>query len=92
MSKAAAISFALVWFALPLLAARHDSDRGLLVGALVALLYFSHGVMEAFANPAERLPAVLEIMLSLVVVACAGWPSWQRARAKRRERDRDASD
>jgi uncharacterized membrane protein len=92
MSKSAAISFALVWFALPLLAARHDSDRGLLVGALVALLYFSHGVMEAFANPAERLPAVLEIFLSLMVVACAGWPSWQRARAKRRQRERDAAD
>jgi uncharacterized membrane protein len=92
MSKAAAISFALVWFALPLLAARQDSGRGLLVGALVALLYFSHGVMEAFANPDVRLPALLEIFLSLVVVACAGWPSWQRAAAKKRQREQNPSD
>lgn len=87
ISKPAAISFALVWFALPLLAARHSPDRGLLAGALIALLYFSHGVMEAFANPAVRVPALLEIALALLVVGCAGWPSWQLARARKHQRD-----
>jgi uncharacterized membrane protein len=86
ISKPAAISLALVWFALPLLAARRDGESGLLIGALVSLLFFSHGVMELWANPAARGPATIEIVLSLVVVACAGWPAWQQARARKQQR------
>ncbi len=86
ISRGAAIAFALVWFALPLLAARVDGERGLLIGALVALGYFSHGVMEAWANAEARVPALIEVALSLAVVGFAGWPSWQRANARKRAR------
>ncbi len=84
ISKSAAISFALVWFALPLLVARVDAGRALLVGALLALLYFSHGVMEAWASPSNRLPAVIEIVLTIIIVGCAGWPSWSKAASRKK--------
>lgn len=89
ISRAAGVSLALVWFTLPLLAARVDAERGLLIGALMALGYFSHGVMEVFANPPARLPASIEIALSVAIVGFAGLPSWQRARKRRREREAD---
>jgi uncharacterized membrane protein len=92
ISKPAAISLALVWFALPLLAARRDTESGLLVGALVSLLFFSHGVMEVWANQAARLPALIEIALSLGIVTCAGWPSWQQARARKMQRLKQSAD
>jgi len=86
MDRKAAIALALVGFALPLLAARADAGRGLLVAALLCLGYFSHGVMEAWANPRARLPALAEILLAAVVILFAGWPSWQGARARKRAR------
>lgn len=84
LSRSAAISLALVWFALPLLAARISANAAMLVAGLISLLYFSHGVMELWANPQERVPAGLEILLSLIVVVFAGLPSWQKARARKR--------
>jgi uncharacterized membrane protein len=81
----AAISFALIWFALPLAFARQSTERGLLVGALVALLYFSHGVMQCWVSRADRAPALIEIALSVIVIAFAGWPAWTRMTARRRQ-------
>lgn len=52
----------------PLLAARHSIRRGLLVGGIVSLLYFIHGVMEAWANPADRGLALVEIGLALAAI------------------------
>lgn len=46
-------------------AALHSTRRVLLVGGIVSLLYFSHGVMEAWSNPAERGLALLEILFAL---------------------------
>lgn len=48
--------------------------RGLLTGkaytyawsAFLSLLYFSHGISEAFSVPQERLYALLEVILSLM--------------------------
>ncbi len=45
----------------------------LLVGAIASLLYFSHGVMFAFGEPALRVPALTEVALSLIVVVAASW-------------------
>ncbi len=87
ISKLAAISFALVWFALPALGARHDAERGLLLGGLISLLYFSHGVMQAWVSAPDRIPALIEVALSVIVIAFAGLPSWQRAMARRQQRD-----
>ena len=49
--------------------------RGLLYGkplthtwtTFLALLYFMHGVVEAWANPAERWLAIAEIVLSILL-------------------------
>jgi uncharacterized membrane protein len=40
---------------------------------VVALLTFCHGVVESWADPAARMPALAETALSLVVVASASW-------------------
>ncbi len=80
----AALALALLLFAAPLFAARSGVHAGLLIGALIALVYFAHGVMEAFANPAVRGLATAEIVFSLTVVLSAGWPAWQKALGKRR--------
>jgi uncharacterized membrane protein len=40
---------------------------------VVALLTFCHGVSEAWADPAARALALVEIALSLVVIASASW-------------------
>ena len=53
--------------------------RGLLHGkpytyawtSLLALLYFTHGVAEAYVNPAERLYASAEIILALALFSAA---------------------
>ena len=46
-------------------AAAHSRRRMLLVGGIVSLLYFSHGVMEAWSNPVVRGLAVLEVLFAL---------------------------
>ncbi|MGD9582389.1 MAG: DUF2069 domain-containing protein [Lysobacterales bacterium] len=80
----AALALSLLLFAAPLFAARSSVHAGLLIGALIALVYFAHGVMEAYANPAVRGLAATEIVLSLTAVLTAGWPAWQQALGKRR--------
>jgi uncharacterized membrane protein len=55
--------------------------RGLLDGRLksctwisyVSLIYIVHGVLEAYANPAERYLAIAEIILSLALCFSAGF-------------------
>jgi uncharacterized membrane protein len=54
-----------------LLALRHRA--AMLVGAIAALLYFCHGVMFAFGEPALRAPALTEVALSVIVVVAASW-------------------
>ena len=70
-THAAAVSGLLV-FALPpaLLAitALRGWRRAGFTAAVLALLWFSHGVMLAWSEPAERAYAFVEIVLSLVVV------------------------
>ena len=46
-------------------AALHSMRRVLLVGGIVSLLYFSHGVMEAWSNPEVRVLALLEILFAI---------------------------
>ena len=46
-------------------AAAHSRRRMLLVGGIVTLLYFSHGVMEVWSSPAGRELAALEILFAL---------------------------
>jgi uncharacterized membrane protein len=50
-----------------------DVRRGVLVGGMLCLGYFCHGVASAWSEPAARLPAFLEIALALIVIGASGW-------------------
>jgi len=50
---------------------------------VLALAWFSHGVMVAWTRPAERGFALAEVALALVVVCAPAWAGL-RARARRR--------
>ncbi len=71
MPVAVALGFALIPLALPLLAIRHP-QRALFWAGLVSLLYFCHGVMEAWSAPAGRGLALVEIALSVLLIAALG--------------------
>jgi uncharacterized membrane protein len=71
---AAALATALVPLALPL-AYWRQPQRALLAAGMVSLFYFCHGVVEAFAAPAARPLAWIEIGLAVVLVlSCARKP------------------
>ncbi|HEU4857073.1 MAG TPA: DUF2069 domain-containing protein [Rhodanobacteraceae bacterium] len=74
MPVAAALVFALLPLAVPLVYWRTPA-RALLVAGMIALLYFCHGVAEAWAAPHERVFACIEIALTVsVILACARMP------------------
>ena len=50
------------------LAAWRDWPRAGFVAGVLALLWFSHGVMLAWSEPGQRLPAFAEIALALAIV------------------------
>ncbi|MGA9334111.1 MAG: DUF2069 domain-containing protein [Rudaea sp.] len=52
---------------------RRNLRRGVLVGGIVCLFYFSHGVSTAYADSQARFPALIETALSLIVIATLGW-------------------
>ena len=45
--------------------------------SILALGWFSHGVMSVWSHPATRVLAVLEIVLALVVIGAASLPGLQ---------------
>ncbi len=51
--------------------------------AVVALLHFSHGVSELWADPAARLPAAAQVALATLLVLAVGRDGWLRRRAAR---------
>jgi len=51
---------------------------------VLALLWFCHGVMEAWSEAATRLQAWALIVLSLVVVFAVSWPALQSRLGGRR--------
>jgi len=73
---------ALSVFALPpllLAAARWRGHRSAAFWAgVLALAWFSHGVMVAWTRPAERGFALAEVVLALVVVAASSWPGLRK--------------
>lgn len=48
------------------------------------LLWFSHGVMEAWSSAAHRWLAVSEILLALAIILLASWPGLAARRRKQR--------
>lgn len=53
-------------------------------GGVAALLYFSHGVMELWSNPAVTVLAWVETLLSVGLVVAASWRGLQARAAARR--------
>ena len=78
MPIAVALAIALLPLAVPLLYWRTPA-RALLLAGMICLFYFCHGVAEAWAVPAERVFACLEIVLSVgVILASARMPKRRR--------------
>ncbi len=70
-SLAAILLLSLLPLLLPLLALRRPA-RALLWAGIASLLYFSHGIAEAWSTPAERIPALIEVALSLLLIFSLG--------------------
>jgi uncharacterized membrane protein len=50
---------------------------------VAALLYFSHGVTEAWAVPAARWPALAQAALAVWIIVAGSWEGLQARRGKR---------
>ncbi len=78
---------ALLVFALPPLLALAGVLRGSAKAAfwagVLALFWFSHGVMVAYTRPGEAGYAWLEIVLALVVVLASSWPGLSKRFARK---------
>ncbi len=65
------------FFCLPMLPAlwllSRESRVAALVAAIAALIYFSHGVMEAMSAATQRTLALTEIALSVIIIVAASW-------------------
>lgn len=70
---AALLVFALPPLLLGVVAWRGWTRAGLTAG-LMALLWFSHGVMVAWTRPVERAFALIEILLTLAIIGLASLP------------------
>lgn len=79
---------ALAVFALPpvaLAVARwRGSARAGFWSGVLALAWFSHGVMVAWTRPAERGFALAEVALAALVVVASSWPGLQARFGRRR--------
>lgn len=84
-SAAAGFWPALALAALPLVpglwVARTDLRRGVLIGGIVCLFYFCHGVSTLYSDAPARIPAALEIALTLLVIGASGWDARHYKRA-----------
>jgi len=52
---------------------RNNLRRGVLIGGIVSLFYFCHGVSAAYGDAAARVPALIEIALTLLVIGASGF-------------------
>ena len=77
----------LVAFALPpfllAIAAWRGWHRASFVAGVFALLWFCHGVMLAWSEPAQRWMALVEVALSLVIIYAACLPGARARRGKK---------
>lgn len=62
---------------------RRNLRRGVLIGGIICLMYFCHGVATAYADPALRAAGLVEVLLSLIVIATLGWDARHYRRAPR---------
>ncbi|MDR3387017.1 MAG: DUF2069 domain-containing protein [Rudaea sp.] len=64
---------------------RHNLRRGVLIGGIVCLFYFCHGIASAWADISVRQPALAEVALSLVVIGVLGWDARHYRRPQNKE-------
>jgi len=60
-----------------------ERRRGLLLGAFLGLIYFCHGVMEAWSDPSTRGLGLLEAGLELLLVLALGMATREEKRIAR---------
>jgi len=60
---------------------RSNLRRGVLIGGIVALFYFCHGVSVAYDDAAARVAALMEIALTLLVIGASGFDARNYKRA-----------
>lgn len=64
---------------LPLLPAvltySRNPRRGLLLAGIVSLFYFCHGISEAYSSPQTRVLALIEALLTVLLISVLGWQS-----------------
>ena len=65
----ATLALAVLPLLAPLWICRSNLRRGVLVGGIVSLFYFCHGVAELWNSAGLRAAAAMEVLLSLLVVA-----------------------
>ena len=65
----AALALALLPLLIPFWICRSNLRRGVLVGAIVSLFYFCHGVAELWSGAGLRAAAALEVLFCLIVIA-----------------------
>jgi uncharacterized membrane protein len=58
---------------LPLAGILAGRVRSMVWGGYLLVLYFTFGVMEAWSNAAQRAPALAQVALVLLYVACLVW-------------------
>jgi uncharacterized membrane protein len=56
-----------------LLGCLRNLRRGVLIGGIVCLFYFCHGVSAAYGDASARALAFAEIALTLTVIGALGW-------------------
>jgi len=64
-------------------AARSSLKRGVLVGGIVCLFYFAHGVTTLWNGDAPRCLAAGEVLLALAVIGASGWDARKYRRVKK---------
>ena len=79
---------ALAVFALPPLllsvGALRGSRRAAFWAGVLALFWFSHGVMVAWGRPPERGLALVEVALALAIIGASSWPGLSARFGRRR--------
>ena len=75
-----ALAISVIPLLLPLLAIR-DARRALLWVGILSLFYFCHGIAEGWSSASERWLALIEIILTLLLIGTLG------AGVKRKQRD-----
>jgi uncharacterized membrane protein len=61
----------------------HNPRRGVLIGGIVSLFYFCHGISAVYADAQLRWLALAEIVLALIVIGASGWDARHYKRAQK---------